>query len=102
MFENGVLQYINDAAYGDMKDLINDVGINDESIPFCNLAVKTKMQNERQYESDPQYQVLEQAYFPPIDGTNHEECFVGWNEVPDSLPITNLQFLSPLREEEWP
>jgi len=55
MFENGVLQYINDAAYGDMKDLINDVGINDESIPFCNLAVKTKLQNERQFESDPQY-----------------------------------------------
>jgi hypothetical protein len=34
---NGVLTYLNEAAYGEMKDLIRDVGINDESIHFYNL-----------------------------------------------------------------
>lgn len=40
--EHGILQYINDSAYGDMKSLINDVGINDNSIPFTNLQVVQK------------------------------------------------------------
>jgi len=38
MLEHGLLQYVNDAAYGDLKDLISDVGINQESIPFINYA----------------------------------------------------------------
>lgn len=38
MLEHGLLQYVNDAAYGDLKDLINDVGINQDSIPFVNYA----------------------------------------------------------------
>lgn len=41
--ENGVLTYLNEAASGEMKDLINDVGINRDSIPFYNLATMTKM-----------------------------------------------------------
>lgn len=30
--ENGVLTYLNEAAYGEMKDLVRDVGINTDSI----------------------------------------------------------------------
>ena len=41
--ENGVLTYLNEAASGEMKDLINDVGIYRDSIPFYNLATMTKM-----------------------------------------------------------
>jgi hypothetical protein len=36
--ENGVLSYLNEAAHGDMKDLIRDVGIDKKTIPFYNLA----------------------------------------------------------------
>lgn len=36
--EHGILQYVNDAAYGDMRELITDVGINDYSIPFVNFT----------------------------------------------------------------
>jgi hypothetical protein len=35
--EHGLLQYVNDAAHGDLKDLITDVGINEDSIPFVNF-----------------------------------------------------------------
>lgn len=35
--ENGVLTYLNEAAYGEMKDLIRDVGIKTDEIPFYNL-----------------------------------------------------------------
>lgn len=37
--ENGVLSFLNEAAWGEMKDLINDVGIKADKIPFYNLAV---------------------------------------------------------------
>lgn len=32
--ENGVLTYLSNAAYGDMQDLIREVGIHRDSIPF--------------------------------------------------------------------
>lgn len=34
--EHGILQYVNDASHGDLKDLITDVGIKQDSIPFVN------------------------------------------------------------------
>jgi len=40
MLEHGILQYVNDAAHGDLKALINDVGINRDSIPFVNYAAQ--------------------------------------------------------------
>lgn len=99
-----MLQYVNDAAFGDFKDLLVDVGINNDSIPFNNLAVENMpmLADDQIFETDRQFEFFKSAYFPPLDGTTHEEYFVGWNEVPNSLPLQNLQFLSPLREEEWP
>jgi hypothetical protein len=37
-FEHGVLTYLNDATYGEMRDLIRDVGITTENIPFYNVG----------------------------------------------------------------
>lgn len=36
-WENGVLSYINEATYGEMRDLVRDVGINSDSIEFMNV-----------------------------------------------------------------
>jgi hypothetical protein len=46
MMENGVLSYLNEAAYGEMKDLINDVGINHGSIPFYNTKELFKFKED--------------------------------------------------------
>lgn len=35
--ENGILTYLSEAAYGEMEDLIREVGINRESIEFNNV-----------------------------------------------------------------
>ena len=35
--EHGILTYVNEAAYGEMRDLIRDVGIANDTIPFYNL-----------------------------------------------------------------
>lgn len=50
--ENGVLTYLNEAAYGDMKALIRDVGINADTIEFYNLARLRQVDENRMFESD--------------------------------------------------
>jgi len=47
--ENGVLTYLNEAAYGDMRDLIRDVGLNKDAIPFYNLAAMNKIKQKQTY-----------------------------------------------------
>jgi hypothetical protein len=37
-FENGVLSYLNENAFGDMRALLDDVGIVNAAIPFMNVS----------------------------------------------------------------
>ena len=37
-FENGVLTYLNEATYGEMRDLVRDVGINSDTIEFYSVG----------------------------------------------------------------
>lgn len=100
---NGVLTYLNEAAYGEMKDLINDVGINRDTIPFYNLASMTKMTTKNQsYDTDRKFNYLMNAMFTPLDMTDHEDSFVGWNEVGGELPLNRISWLSPLMPEPHP
>lgn len=36
--QHGILTYLNEAAQGDMRSLLNDIGMNYDTIPFRNLA----------------------------------------------------------------
>lgn len=100
--EHGVLTYLNEAAYGEMKDLVRDVGINKDTIPFHNLASIRKLKDNHIHSSDGNFHYLMNALFTPVDGTDHEEEFVGWNELPGALPINRQSWLSPLQEEKFP
>ena len=35
--ENGILTLINEGTYGDMKELVTDVGISSDSLEFMNV-----------------------------------------------------------------
>lgn len=85
-----------------MRELITDVGINDYAIPFMNFAGLQKAEEQLMYDSDQQFKYLASALFTPLDGTSHEESFVGWNELPRAVPITNTSWLSPMRDEPFP
>jgi hypothetical protein len=37
-FENGVLTYLNEATYGEMRDLVRDVGVNSDELEFYNVT----------------------------------------------------------------
>jgi len=100
--EHGLLQYVNDAAHGDLKDLITDVGINEDSIPFVNFQAEDAVNGNMMYESDHQFKYLANALFCPLDMTDHEEAFVGWNELPIDVPITSTSWLTPIMPEAYP
>ena len=45
-FENGVLTYVNEAAFGDLRALLKDIGINRETIRFVNVVDAQKAKEE--------------------------------------------------------
>jgi hypothetical protein len=42
------------------------------------------------------------ALFTPLDMTDYENNFVGFNEIEGGLPINSPHLLKPLVEEPWP
>ena len=36
-WENGILTYLNEATYGEMRDLVRDVGINSDELTFFSV-----------------------------------------------------------------
>ena len=54
------------------------------------------------YPSDHNYNYLMNALFTPLDMTDYESSFVGFNEINGSLPINNYTMLKPMTEEPWP
>ena len=100
--ENGVLTYLNEDAYGEMKDLIRDVGIKNDEIPFHNLQSIRKLRDNHIHSSDGNFHYLMNALFTPVDMTDHEEEFVGWNELHGALPINRQSWLTPMQEEPHP
>lgn len=101
-FENGLLTYVNEAAWGEMRELINDVGIRDETIEFINLAKLNKMREQSQFASDAQMRYLQNSLYTPLDMTDYEDQFVSWRELPGALPIANSQKILDFKDEDWP
>ena len=101
--ENGVLTYLNEAAAGELRELITDLGIRDDTIPFINLATLNKLKEQNIFESDSQIRVFKNSLFTPLDMTDWEEQFVSWQELPGAkMPIHHAERLNDLRPEPWP
>jgi hypothetical protein len=102
-FENGVLTYLNEATYGEMRDLVRDVGINSDSLTFMNVGdLQKKREQLFVHGSDHNFGYLMNALFTPLDMTDYENTFVGFNEIGGGLPINTPQLLRPVTEEPWP
>ena len=100
--ENGVLTYVNEAAYGELRDLITDVGIKDDTIEFMNLAKLNKKREQLLFPSDHQFRYLQNALFTPLDMTDYEDQFVSWRELPGALPIAHSEKLLEFQLEDFP
>lgn len=99
--EHGILQYANDAAHGDLRQLLTDVGVNDDSIPFVSYNDVREAEENQIHGSDHRFKFFQSALFTPLDMTDHEESFVGWNELGFSVPISNLSMLDVMKDEKF-
>ena len=100
-FQNGVLTYINEAAWGDLRDLLKDVGINRQTIRFSNVSDMIKTKDNTLMDSDNQWRNFANARFTMIDMTDYEYDFPSLNEGQD-VQIQNAGMLEPLQPEMWP
>ena len=101
-FEFGLLTYLREGAYGELGDLVKEVGIKRDTIPFYNLAEFRKYKDNLVHESDNQFTYLMAALFTPLDMTDYETDFVGWNEVPGALPLDRPNWLTEIAPEPHP
>ena len=91
-----------EGSYGELGELVKEVGIKRDTIPFYNLAELRKFKDNMIHESDGQFQYLMSALFTPIDMTDHETDFVSWNELPGLLPLQRGNSLVSIMPEPHP
>jgi arylamine N-acetyltransferase len=54
-FEHGLLTYLREGSYGELADLVKEVGIKRDTIPFYNLNEYRKYKDNFLHESDDQF-----------------------------------------------
>lgn len=101
-FESGVLTYVNEAAWGDLRELLNDIGINRQTIRYSNIGDQIKSKDLRFNESDANWRNLMNARFTMVDMTDYEYQFPSANEV-GTIPMGNIGALLPMKTStKWP
>lgn len=95
-FEYGLLTYLREGAFGELADLVKEVGIKRETIPFFNLTDYRKLKENMLQESDNQLKYLMGALYTPLDMTDYETGFVGWNEISGFLPLSKPNWLTEI------
>ena len=64
-----------------MKDLLNEVYVRKELIPFMNYAeLKQRKNDVLIHPGDGQIKYLLNTLITTVDMTDYEESFTGWNE----------------------
>lgn len=100
--ENGILTMINEVSTGEMRELVREIGI-DSSLEFMNVGEYQKKRDSLlKFPGDHNFSYLMNALFTPLDMTDYENTFVGYDEVGGDVPLNNLHLLKPCLEESWP
>lgn len=85
------MTYLNEASMGEMRDLVRDIGIHTDNMEFFNVGDLQKQREKALIsQGDSSYNYLMNALFTPLDMTDYEDTFVGFNELPGGLPISNI------------
>jgi hypothetical protein len=100
-FEKGLLTYVNEASWGDLKELLTDVGINRHSIRFFNAGDVIKANGNTIHDSDKNWKYIEQNRHLQVDMTDYENDFPSVNEV-GSAYLMNVNALGSIAQEKWP
>ena len=101
-FEHGLLTYLREGSYGELGELVKEVGIKRDTIPFYNLERMRKFKDNMIHSTDHQFQYLMAALFTPLDMTDHETNFIGWNEQAGLIPFDKPNWLMSIAPEPHP
>lgn len=102
-FQTGVLTYLNEVAWGDLRDLLKDIGINRETMKFYNTSDIVKNNDALMKGSDKNVREnLMNARFTQVDMTDYEQDFTGFNEIKGELPVEGFNQMSEKMPELWP
>ena len=64
-----------------MKELLNEVNVRKELLPFVNYTEKKRRTGELMiHPGDNQFKFVMNALFTPLDMTDYEDSFAGWDE----------------------
>ena len=89
-----MLTYLNEVAWGDLRDMLKDIGINRETLRFFNTSDIVKNNDAQIKGSDKNVNLnLRNARFTQINMTDYEDDFTGFNEIVGELPIEGLNQL---------
>ena len=97
--QKGILTYVNEASWGDLKELLKDVGINRQSIHFNNVSDMMKANDNILLDSDKEWKAFTNARYLQLDMTDYEENFPGYNEV-GNIAFNNINNVK--LPEKWP
>ena len=78
------------------------MGIKRDSIPYYNVEKFRQFKDNLIHDSDHQFNSLMCALFTPLDMTDHETEFLGWNELPAMPPLKKVNWLANLMPEPHP
>lgn len=101
-YEHGLLTYLSEGSWGELGDLVKEVGIQRDTIPFFNLEKFRMHKDNLVHDSDHQFAYLQSALFTPLDMTDYETQFVSWNEIPGMLPLNRPNWLMAIAPEPHP
>lgn len=97
--QKGILTYVNEASWGDLRELLKDVGINRHSTRFKNVADIIKSNDNIILDSDKEWKAFTNARYLQVDMTDYEDNFPSVNEV-GPIQVSNLNNI-PM-PEKWP
>jgi hypothetical protein len=87
-FEDGLLTFLTETAEGEMKDLLDDLGIKKETLIVSDLQEILDDENEFiNSETDEALNIFINSRINSIDMTDYEGTFVGYGELGIDLPF---------------
>jgi len=103
-WENGLLTYVNEVAFGDLKELISDVGINKHNSRFMNVADLQKAQEAANgvFPDNKNMKTMANSRFTMLDMTDYESDFASWAEMPGEIQFTGIGALMEKEGWGWP
>lgn len=102
-YKYGLLLYLAESAAGEVKELLDEVYVRPDTLPFINYAEKKARESEIFITpGDSQFKYLMAALFTPLDMTDYEDSFCGFDEITGDHPFSNINWIQRWDSERTP